>query len=110
MNDCIFCKIAAGEVPSEKTHHEDDTIVSFLDINQSIPGHTLVIPAEHHRWFYDLPDELGNKLFRAARLVAEELKEKMNADYVQLSIVGTDVPHVHMHLLPRFFKDKPPAL
>lgn len=110
MTECIFCKIASSEVPSEKTHHEDGAIVSFLDINQAIPGHTLVIPVEHHRWFYDMPEELSVKLFRAARHIANELKEKMNADYVQLSIVGTDIPHVHVHLLPRFFKDKPPAL
>jgi histidine triad (HIT) family protein len=110
MPDCIFCKIAAGEIPSRKTHHEDDAIVSFLDINQSIPGHTLVIPVAHHAWFYELPDELATKLFRASRHVAQELKEKMGADYVQLSIVGTDIPHVHVHLLPRFLKDKPPVL
>jgi histidine triad (HIT) family protein len=105
MPDCIFCKIAAGEIPSRKIHHEDGSIVSFLDIDQDVPGHTLVIPAEHHRWFYDMPDELVEKLFRAAKKVANELKEEHEADYVRLSIVGTDVPHVHVHLLPRKLSD-----
>ena len=110
MENCIFCKIAAGEIPSRKVHHEDNTIVSFLDIDQKIPGHTLVIPVAHHHWFDELPDEIGDSLFRAARHVARELKKEMKADYVQLSIVGTDIPHTHIHLLPRFLKDKPPSI
>jgi len=110
MTECIFCKIAAGEIPSRKVHHEDNTIVSFPDIDQRVTGHTLVIPVEHYRWFYDVPDEEANRLFRAARHIAQALKEETNADYVQLSIVGADVPHVHIHLLPRFCKDKPPAI
>jgi histidine triad (HIT) family protein len=109
MNDCIFCKIAAGEVPSRKVHHEDNTIVSFLDINQDVPGHTLVIPMEHHTWFYELPDEVANKLFRAARHIAKDLKEQTKADFIELSIIGVDVPHVHIHLFPRFFKNKTAA-
>ncbi len=105
MEDCIFCKIAAGEVPKRKIHHEDGEIVSFLDLDQRIPGHTLVIPTSHHRWFYDIPDELSNKLYRAARVVAQELKKEYGADYVQLSIVGEGVAHVHVHLLPRKLSD-----
>jgi histidine triad (HIT) family protein len=110
MENCIFCKIALGEIPSRKVHHEDNSIVSFLDIDQAVPGHTLVIPVGHYQWFYELPDDIASKLFRAARQVAQELKEEMNADYVQLSIIGTDIPHVHIHLLPRFLKNKPPSI
>jgi histidine triad (HIT) family protein len=106
MEDCIFCKIAKGEVPSQKAHYEDDSVVSFLDINQGEPGHTLVIPAEHHRWFYEVPDELSEKLFRVAKHIAEELKREYRADYVRLSIVGVDVPHVHIHLIPKKFSEK----
>lgn len=101
MKDCIFCKIIAGEVPSQKAHHEDDTIVSFPDIRQVRPGHTLVVPAAHYQWFWELPDDVADDLFRVARKLAVELKEKEGADYVQLSIVGKDVPHVHIHLIPR---------
>ena len=101
MDDCIFCKIAAGKIPSEKIHHEDSDVVSFLDINPVSPGHTLVVPTAHYHWFYELPDELSNKLFKVARELARELKQKTGADYIQLSIVGKDVPHVHIHLIPR---------
>ena len=69
MNDCIFCKIAKGEIPSRKVHHEDDTIVSFLDANPKAPGHTLVVPIEHYRWFQDMPEELSDKLFRACKKI-----------------------------------------
>lgn len=110
MESCIFCKIIAGDIPSQKAHHEDDKVVSFLDVNQDIPGHTLVVPAKHYQWFWELPDAVANDLFKVARKLAGELKEKMGADYIHLSIVGVDVPHVHMHLLPRFLKDTPPEI
>ncbi len=110
MTDCIFCKIASGEVGSRKTHYEDDVIVSFLDINQQVPGHTLVIPVAHYQWFDELPADISEKLFRASQKVATELRVQTGADYIQLSIVGTDISHVHVHLLPRFLKDKPPSI
>ncbi|MEI6864360.1 MAG: HIT domain-containing protein [Candidatus Adlerbacteria bacterium] len=100
MSDCIFCKIIAGEIPSNKTY-EDDNFVAFLDIHPQAPGHTLLIPKEHHQWFYDVPDELSDQLFRQAKTLAKKLKNEYNADYVRLSIVGIDVPHVHLHLIPQ---------
>jgi histidine triad (HIT) family protein len=106
MENCIFCKIAAGEIPSRKVHHEGDTVVSFLDIDQTLPGHSLVIPVDHYRWFWEMPDDLVEKLFRAAKTVAAELKEEYGADYVRLGVVGTDMPHVHVHLIPRKLSDK----
>lgn len=110
MENCIFCKIIKGEVSSEKAHHEDDRVVSFPDYQPVQPGHTLVVPAEHYRWFWELPDNIANDLFKVARKLARELKEKTGADYIQLSIVGKDVPHMHMHLIPRFLKDNPPTI
>ncbi len=101
MENCIFCKIAAGEVPSQKEHHEDDVVVSFPDLHPRAPGHTLVIPVEHYRWFYEVPDEISNKLFKAARHLAIKLKEETGADYVKLDIDGRDVGHVHIHLIPQ---------
>ncbi len=105
MKDCIFCKIVAGEIPSEKTHHENGNIVSFPDIHPVRPGHTLVVPVTHHQWFWELPDDLANDLFKVARELAVKLKKETGADYVQLSIVGKDVPHVHLHLIPRMLGD-----
>ena len=106
MPDCIFCKIARDEIPSQKAHHEDNTVVSFADVHPVVPGHTLVIPVQHYRWFYDMPDEVSDRLFRAAKKIAIELKEKTGADFVRLSIVGKDVPHVHLHLMPLKFSEK----
>ena len=83
--------------------------MSFADLHPVAPGHTLVIPVDHYRWFEDMPDEVSDRLFRAAKKIAKELKEKTGADYVRLSIVGKDVPHVHVHLIPQFFKDSVPA-
>lgn len=110
MDNCIFCKIIAGEVPSQKTHHEGNLFVSFPDIHPRAEGHTLLVPVEHYTWFYDMPDELSDRFFRTAKKLARELKGKTGADYVQMSIIGTDVPHVHAHLIPRTFGDKLPAI
>jgi histidine triad (HIT) family protein len=100
MNDCVFCRIIRGEIPAQKTY-EDERFLAFLDINPKSPGHTLLVPKEHYQWFYDLPDELYDALFRTARMLALKLKAERGADYVQLSIIGKDVPHAHVHLIPR---------
>lgn len=101
MPDCIFCKIAKGEIPSRKVHHEGDTVVSFLDINPQAPGHTLVIPVEHFEWFQDMPDDLYDRVFRAAKKISKDLKAEYGADFIKLRIDGRDVPHVHVHLIPQ---------
>lgn len=103
MENCIFCKIASGEIPAEKTH-EDEHVIAFLDIHPKAPGHTLLIPKNHYPWFYELPDDLSDHLFRTAKLLARELKNVHEADYIQVSIVGTDVPHTHVHLIPQKLK------
>jgi histidine triad (HIT) family protein len=102
--DCIFCKIVRGQIPSHKTY-EDDTSIAFLDIHPKAPGHTLLIPKAHHQWFQDLPNDISDPLFRAAKKIARDIKEKYGADYVRLGILGTDVPHVHIHLIPQKFTD-----
>ncbi len=105
MNECIFCKIAAGEIPSEKVF-EDEKMLAFLDANPKAPGHTLLIPKAHYQWFQDLPDEISDDLFRRAKQVAKEMKERTGADYIRLGIVGTDVPHMHLHLIPQHLSQK----
>lgn len=109
MDDCIFCKIANGEIPATKVY-EDDTVVAFLDIHPKAPGHTLLIPREHHRWFIDMPDSLSDHVFRAAKRVATQLKDEYAADFVRLGIVGTDVPHVHVHLIPQKIHETEPKI
>jgi histidine triad (HIT) family protein len=100
MEDCIFCKIAAGQIPAEKIY-EDDKVVAFLDIHPKAPGHTLLIPKAHYQWFQDMPDDLYGDLFRAAKKIALDLKKKYAADYIRVGIVGTDIPHAHIHLIPQ---------
>jgi len=110
MEDCIFCKIAKGEAPSEKTVYEDEDVMAFPDINPKVPGHLLLIPKAHYTWFEELPDELSDKLFRAAKKIARDMKRDPSISYVQLSIVGKDVPHAHVHLLPKQGMAKATAL
>jgi len=105
MENCIFCKIAAGEIPATKVY-EDDTVVAFLDINPKAPGHTLLIPKIHCPWFQELADDIYTKLFLAAKKIALDIKIQNDADYVRLGIVGTDVPHTHIHLVPQKLNDK----
>ncbi|MGB4076868.1 MAG: HIT domain-containing protein [Minisyncoccia bacterium] len=105
MEACLFCKIVADEVPSEKIRHESEKVVSVLDIHPVRPGHTLIIPEAHYQWFWQMPDDLANDVFKIARQVAEKLKQEYASDYVELSIVGKDIPHVHVHLIPRMCND-----
>jgi histidine triad (HIT) family protein len=99
MENCIFCKIVSGEIPANKIY-EDDKVIGFLDIHPKAPGHTLLIPKDHHRWFIDLPDPLYTDLFLSAKALSQKLKSDYQADYVRMGIVGTDVEHVHIHLIP----------
>lgn len=102
--DCIFCKISKGEIPAEKIY-EDEIILAFLDINPVNPGHVLVIPKEHSPWFYDVPDNILSHLITNSKKIAAAIKKSLKADYVALSVVGIDVPHFHLHLIPRYFND-----
>ncbi len=96
--DCIFCKIVKGEIPSHKIY-EDDNYVAFLDIEPHIEGHTLVIPKKHHRWVYDVEDIGG--YWEAVKKVTNKLQEKLSPSFVSYYTYGMDVPHAHVHVLPR---------
>lgn len=104
MENCIFCKIITGEIPSAKVY-EDDNSVAFLDIHPVVKGHTLLIPKAHHAWMHETPDELIKKMFVDAKKLMLVMKDTMPCDYVQISVVGKDVPHFHIHLIPRYFTD-----
>lgn len=99
MSDCVFCKIVAGDLPSKKVF-ENELFLAFLTIKPKGPNHTLLIPKTHYRWFYDLPDDLYDQIFKIVKTLAQELQAKTKADYVKLLIDGKDVPHVHVHLIP----------
>lgn len=98
-SDCIFCKIVSGAVPSEKLY-EDDAVLAFKDIHPIAAGHTLLVPKAHYQWFYELPDALSDHLFRVAKKLSRDLKDKHQSHLVKLSIVGDQVPHAHVHLIP----------
>ncbi len=104
MDDCIFCKIVKGEVSAEKIY-EDDLVLAFLDINPVNYGHVLIIPKEHYQWFYDVPDILLSHLMTKSKIIGIAIKEALKADYVALAVVGIDVPHFHLHLIPRWIDD-----
>ena len=108
----IFSKIAAGEIPSYKIA-EDDRYFAFLDINPVAEGHTLVIPKNETDYIFDLDDEeyAGLQLF--AKRVAGAMKKAMPCRRVGVAVMGLEVPHAHIHLIPinresdmNFFKDK----
>jgi histidine triad (HIT) family protein len=105
--NCIFCKIINKEIPSEKIY-EDDMVFSFMDIKPVSNGHILLIPKEHIPWMQDSSDEIIEYIFKKAKNLMQTLKKSLNCDFVQLSIVGEEVPHFHIHLIPRYFDDNLP--
>lgn len=99
MQDSIFTKIIRGEIPSHKLYEDEHTYV-FLDINPITPGHTLVIPRRQVEFVWDLDDETYTALQRTVKKIALHLRERLGVPYVGEQIVGVDVPHAHIHLLP----------
>ena len=100
--DCIFCKIAAGEIPSTKVY-EDDQVLAFEDLNPMMPVHTLIVPKEHHANISDdIPDALMGHLFNTVKKVAE-IKGIAESGYRVIVNTGDDacqtVHHVHVHVL-----------
>ena len=105
--ECVFCKIAKKKLPCFLIY-EDEKFLAFLDINPRNPGHTLVVPKEHFRWVWDCP-YLGD-YFELVGKVARALKKAMKTDFVVSFIIGEEIPHAHIHLVPRFPGDGHGAL
>ncbi len=95
----VFQKIIDGEIPSNKIY-EDDKVVAFLDIYPAVPGHTLVVPKNPIEFVWDLPDDDYLALLAASKKIALHMREVLPQKYVHMSVVGTDVPHAHIHLIP----------
>ncbi len=101
QNDTIFGKIIRGEIPCTKVY-EDDTCLAFLDINPQSKGHVLLIPKEQVGRIEYVPNELLQYLILKAKELIIAMKKTIPCDYVQLEIVGKDLPdHFHIHLIPR---------
>ena len=95
----IFSRILAGEIPAHKLR-EDDRFLAFLDIRPIRAGHALVIPKQEIDELFDLPDDLLGDLFVFAKPVAAAIKAESGAARVGVAVVGIEVPHAHVHLVP----------
>ncbi|MCQ2255879.1 MAG: HIT family protein [Bacteroidaceae bacterium] len=95
----IFAKIAAGEIPSYKVA-ENDKYYAFLDINPLKEGHTLVIPRREEDYFFDLDDIELAEIMVFAKRVAEAIKKAFPCKKVGMAVLGLEVPHAHIHLVP----------
>lgn len=109
-NNCIFCKIANGEIPSA-TLYEDDDFRVILDLGPASKGHALVLPKEHAANIYELPDELAAKAMVVAKKVGTKLAEGLKCDGLNIlqnngEPAGQTVFHFHMHLIPRYKGDE----
>lgn len=97
MQNCIFCKIVKGEMPSYKVY-EDDNFLAFLDINPQTTGHVQVIPKQHYRWVWDVPN--AGEYFEVAQKIALAQQKAFNHDMILCRITGEDVAHAHIWIFP----------
>ena len=95
----IFTKIISGEIPSYKIH-EDENYLAFLDINPNALGHTLCIPKKEIDQIFDLDDQTLTGLMIFSKKVARAIKKAVVCKRVGISVIGLEVPHVHVHLIP----------
>lgn len=109
MEDCIFCKIANGEIPA-KTLYEDEQFRVILDLAPAAKGHALILPKDHADNLYELSDELASKALVLAKKMAVRMTDKLQCDGFNLvqnngETAGQTVMHFHMHLIPRYQND-----
>ena len=111
--DCIFCKIAKGEIPIEKKIYENKSFFSIPDANPVVEGHSLVISKKHFETILDLPDSLGPELLDCVKKTSSKLIKKYKSDGFNVvnnnyESAGQVVKHIHFHILPRKKGDKTP--
>ena len=109
MENCIFCKIANGEIPSA-TLYEDEDFRVILDLGPASKGHALILPKAHAANIYELPDETAGKAMILAKHMATRLRDGLHCDGFNIvqnngEIAGQTVFHFHMHLIPRYKND-----
>lgn len=107
--NCIFCKIANGEIPS-RTVEENDMFRVVLDVGPATKGHALILPKEHYRNLLDLPEETAAEAIKLAKKLALQMKDKLHCDGVNIvqnneESAGQTVFHFHMHVIPRYRED-----
>lgn len=107
MDSCAFDRIIAGDAPADLVLDEAD-LVAFLDARPVFPGHTLVVPRRHYPTVSDMPGELSAAMWAAGARVASAQREALGCDgtfFGLNDVVSQSVPHVHLHVIPRRFKD-----
>lgn len=109
MDNCIFCKILAGEIPST-TVYEDDDFKAILDVNPAARGHVIILPKKHAANIYELPDEDASKVMVVAKKIATAVRDAFHCDGVNIlqnngEAAGQTVFHLHVHVIPRFDGD-----
>lgn len=109
QSDCIFCKVIAGALPSAKVY-EDDTVYAFMNLQQKNPGHTLIVPKEHHRNIYDINEDTAAEIARIAVRLAKAIKTAYHPDGMNTlqnsePAAMQSVFHYHLHLIPRYRGD-----
>lgn len=105
MDNCVFCKMVQGQIPSTKVYEDEDFIV-VLDLNQTIRGHLLIIPKAHYETVFDMPEALLEKAILLSRKMARAVMKAQGASGVNIlnnnyPSAGQSVPHFHIHVLPR---------
>ena len=108
--NCIFCKIANGEIPS-RTIYEDDGFRVILDLGPATKGHALILPKEHYADFFELPEDTARDAISVAKKIAPKMKANLHADGFNLvqnngETAGQTVMHFHLHLIPRYKGDE----
>ena len=109
MEECLFCKIVKGELPSSKIY-EDEYTLAFLDLFPVNKGHSLVISKEHYKNIFDVPEESLSKISSVMKNVADAVKNGVNADGISIAQsngkdAGQVISHIHFHVMPRFKND-----
>ena len=99
MQESIFTKIINGDIPSHKVY-EDDKTFAFLDIHPISTGHVLVVPKKQVEFLWDLDDEDYQAVMNTSKMLARRLREVLNVPFVGVKVIGVDVPHAHVHLVP----------
>lgn len=97
MENCIFCKIVTGDIPSHKVY-EDDDFLAFLDIHPQAPGHVQVIPKQHYRWVWDVPN--AGAYFEVVKNIALAQQKAFGTDWILSKIIGDEVAHAHIWVYP----------
>ena len=109
-DNCIFCKIANGEIPS-RTMYENERFRVILDLSPATKGHVLIIPKVHYQDLFELPEEYASEVFVLAKNISARLKEKLKCDGLNIvqnngKVAGQTVFHFHLHIIPRYIDDQ----